>query len=67
MKPENTRVKVNIMENKSVYFGDVQLPIRVMPGGLEFYVKEFWLRHEYGERIVLTWDEIDRLRGVPGT
>ena len=65
MKAENTRVKLT--EKKYAYKGDVRLPLRVVSDGFEFCVKEPWLRHEYGQRIVLTWDEIDRLRGVPQT
>ena len=62
MKLENTRVKLT--ERRYAYLGDVRLPLRVVLSGLEFCVKEPWLRPEHGEHIVLTWDEIDRLRGV---
>ena len=62
MKPENTRVKLT--EQRYVYLDEVRLPVRVMPSGFEFCVKESWLKHRYGQRIILTWDEIDRLRGV---
>ena len=57
--------KVTLTERQYAYLGEVRLPLRVIPSGLEFCVKETWLRPEYGQRIVLTWAEIDRLRGVP--
>ena len=58
---------VRLMPNQFAYFGDVRLPFRVVPDGLEFCVKESWLRGEYGRVVVVTWDEIERLRGVPLT
>ena len=60
-----TKNKVKLTSQQYAYLGEVRLPLRVVPAGFEFYVKESWLRHEYGQHIVLTWDEIDRLRGVP--
>ncbi len=62
MKPENTRVKLT--EQRYAYLDEVRLPLRVMPNGLSFPVKEPWLRPKHGQWIILTWDEIDRLRGV---
>ncbi len=61
MEPKH---QVKLTEQRFAYLGDVRLPLRVVAGGFEFCVKETWLRHEYGQCIVLTWDEIDRLRGV---
>ncbi len=62
MKSENTRVKLT--EQRYAYLDEVRLPLRVMPNGLSFCVKETWLRPKYGEWVILTWEEIDRLRGV---
>ena len=60
-----TENKVKLTEQRYAYKGEVRLPLRVVPAGFEFCVKESWLRPEHGRYIVLTWDEIDRLRGVP--
>ena len=62
MEPKNTRV--TLTEQRYAYLDEVRLPLRVVPNGLSFPVKETWLRPKHGQWIVLTWDEIDRLRGV---
>ena len=59
------KTKVKLTDQQYAYLGEVRLPLRVVPAGFEFCVKETWLRSEYGQRIILTWDEIDRLREVP--
>ena len=58
---------VRLMTNQFAYFGDVRLPFRVVAGGLEFCVKETWLRAEYGRTVIVRWEEIERLRGVQPT
>lgn len=59
-KPGETRVRLTV--TNYAYFGDVRMPFCVVPEGLEFVVKEAWLRPKYGRKVVLTWDEIARLR-----
>ena len=56
---------VRLMPNQFAYKGEVRLPFRVVADGLEFCVKESWLRCEYGRKVVVTWDEIERLQGAP--
>jgi len=36
-----------------LYYGEAKLPLRFTLGGLEFAVKEKWLRHEYGDCVVV--------------
>jgi hypothetical protein len=44
------------------FYGRASLPFRPTPEGLEFVIKEKWLKMQYGvSRIIVSWDELSKL------
>ena len=48
-----------------LYYGEVRLNCRMTKDGLEFRVKEGWLRPEYGETVTIPLEDFVKLAETP--